>query len=189
MLVGLVGTVIPGLPGVLLVFAAAAVYAVATGFAAFGPVWLVVMGLVAAAATAFDFIAQPALARRFGASKWGVIGAGWPHRRLCRRRPDLFHPRPLAGAVLLELLFGRTMRAALRSGLGTAVGFVASVVVDATAALVMIVLAVLVLRETPDAAGVSPASQAHRRRLNSQGGGHGRYCANSKTLGTAGGIP
>ena len=137
--VGLVGTVLPGLPGVLIVFAAATGYAVVSGFAEFGPVWLLLMGIIAAGATVFDFIAAPAVARRFGASKWGLLGAtaglivglilGGPLGALLG---------PLVGAVGAELVFGKAIHQALRSGLGTAVGFVAAMIVDVTAALTII---------------------------------------------------
>ncbi len=146
MVVGLAGAVIPGLPGVLLVFAAAAGYALVDGFEAFGAGWLLVMGVIAVAATVFDVIAQPAVARRFGASKWGVIGAiagliagfvaGGPVGAVLG---------PLAGAVVFELLFGQTMRQAFRSGLGTAAGFVAAIVVDVTAGLVIIGLFIVLV--------------------------------------------
>ena len=139
MAIGLAGVVIPGLPGVLLVFGAAALYGVLNRFEEFGPAWLLLMGAIAAAATAFDFIAAPAVARRFGASKWGVIGAvvgliaglllGGPLGALIG---------PLLGAVGFELLFGRTVRDALRSGVGTAVGYVVAMLVDLTAALMII---------------------------------------------------
>ena len=146
MAVGLVGTVIPGLPGVLLVFGAAAAYAVLSGFDEFGPGWLALMGAIAAAATAIDFVAAPAVARRFGASKWGALGAvagllvgllvGGPVGALVG---------PLLGAVIAELLFGRTVREAMRSGLGTAVGFVVAMIVDVTAALMIIGLFVVLV--------------------------------------------
>ena len=146
MALGLAGTVVPGLPGVLLVFGAAAIYSVMSGFEEFGPIWLVLMGLIAAAATAIDFIAAPAVARRFGASKWGLIGAilglivgllaGGPIGALLG---------PLIGATALELAFGRSVRTALRSGLGTAVGYVVALVVDVTAALLIIGLFVVLL--------------------------------------------
>lgn len=146
MAVGLAGSVIPGLPGVLLVFAAAAGYGLLNGFERFNPGWLLPMGLIAAAATAFDFIAQPAVARRFGASKWGVIGAvagliagiiaGGPLGALVG---------PLVGAILFELLFGRTVRQALTSGIGTAAGFVLAIVVDLSASLVIIGLFIVLL--------------------------------------------
>ena len=147
MALGLAGTVVPGLPGVLLVFGAAAIYSAVSGFEEFGPVWLVLMGLIAAVATAIDFIAAPAVARRFGASKWGLIGAilgliagliaGGPIGALLG---------PLIGATALELAFGRSVRTALRSGLGTAVGYVVALIVDVTAALlIMGIFVVLVL--------------------------------------------
>jgi uncharacterized protein len=146
MALGLAGTVIPGLPGVLLVFAAAAGYGVLTGFERFSPWWLAPMGVIAGLAFAFDLMATPTLARRFGASKWGVIGAlaglvvglivGGPFGALIG---------PLVGAVALELAFGQTLRQSLRSGLGTAVGFVASMVVDISAALTIIAMFVAVV--------------------------------------------
>ena len=146
MAVGLAGTVIPGIPGVLLVFAGVAGYGMLDGFEEFGAGWLVLMGAIAAGATAFDFIAQPAVARRFGASKWGLIGAvagmivglivGGPVGALLG---------PLVGAVALELVFGRTVRDALRSGLGTTVGFFTAMVVDMTAGLIIIGIFVVLL--------------------------------------------
>jgi uncharacterized protein YqgC (DUF456 family) len=139
MALGLAGLVIPGIPAVAFVFGAALLYSLVSGFEEFGVGWLLLMAAIAGAATVFDFIAAPALARRFGASKWGVLGAiiglvaglifGGPLGALIG---------PLIGAVALELIFGRELRQALRSGLGTAVGFVATFVVDATASLAII---------------------------------------------------
>jgi uncharacterized protein YqgC (DUF456 family) len=146
MLLGLAGIVIPGIPAVLLVFGAAAIYALVSGFDEFGIGWLALMGVIAAAATAFDIIAAPAVARRFGASKWGVIGAivgliagflvGGPFGAILG---------PLVGAVAFEAIFGQSIRQAFRSGLGTAVGYVASLAVDATACLAIIALFVVLV--------------------------------------------
>lgn len=139
MALGLAGLVIPGVPAVAFVFLGALLYSLLSGFEEFGVGWLLLMAVIAGAATVFDFIAAPALARRFGASKWGVIGAiigligglivGGPLGALVG---------PLIGAVALELIFGRELRQAFRSGLGTAVGFLATFVVDAAASLTII---------------------------------------------------
>jgi len=141
MALGFAGIVIPGIPGVLLVFGAALLYAFVSHFSEFGVGWLFLMGAIAAGATAFDLVAAPAVARRFGASKWGVIGAivglvagffvGGPLGAIVG---------PLIGATTLELLFGRNLRRAFQSGLGTAVGYAASLVIDATACLLIIAL-------------------------------------------------
>lgn len=74
MLVGLVGAVVPGLPGVPLIFLSALVYAYLTGFEVVGG-WLVALiGLFAALALVADYVATSYGARRFGASWAGTIG-------------------------------------------------------------------------------------------------------------------
>ncbi len=74
MLVGLAGSVLPGLPGVPLIFTAALVYAYATGFEVVGASVLVILGLFALIAFVADLIATAYGARRFGASNWGTVG-------------------------------------------------------------------------------------------------------------------
>lgn len=74
MFVGLVGSVLPALPGVTLIFVSAMVYAFSTGFEVVGG-WVVsLIGLFAALALVADFIGTSYGARRFGASNWGTAG-------------------------------------------------------------------------------------------------------------------
>jgi uncharacterized protein YqgC (DUF456 family) len=74
MLVGLLGSVLPGLPGVPLIFLSALVYGFLTSFETVGAVVLIVLGLFAALAFVMDFLATSYGARRFGASNWGTVG-------------------------------------------------------------------------------------------------------------------
>jgi uncharacterized protein YqgC (DUF456 family) len=74
MLVGLVGSVLPGLPGVTLIFLSAAVYAFLTDFESIGVSVLLILFLFAAFAFVADFFATSYGARRFGASNWGTVG-------------------------------------------------------------------------------------------------------------------
>jgi uncharacterized protein len=74
MFVGLLGSVIPGLPGVTLIFLSAFVYALLTDFRTVGAVVLVVLFVFAAIAFVTDFVATSYGARRFGASNWGTMG-------------------------------------------------------------------------------------------------------------------
>jgi uncharacterized protein YqgC (DUF456 family) len=74
MLVGLVGSVLPGLPGVTLIFLSAAVYAFLTDFEFVGVFVLLILFLFAAFAFVADFFATSYGARRFGASNWGTVG-------------------------------------------------------------------------------------------------------------------
>jgi uncharacterized protein len=74
MFVGLLGSVLPGLPGVTLIFLSALVYALLTDFRTVGAAILVILFVFAAIAFVADFVATSYGARRFGASNWGTVG-------------------------------------------------------------------------------------------------------------------
>src|ERR671921_610902 len=74
MFVGLLGSVLPGLPGVTLIFLSALVYAIITDFRTIGAAILVILFIFAAIAFVADFVATSYGARRFGASNWGTVG-------------------------------------------------------------------------------------------------------------------
>src|SRR5215217_5944856 len=74
MLVSLAGSVLPGLPGVPLIFISALVYAIVTDFEVVGGLTIVLLGVFAAIALVLDFVATAYGARRFGASNWGTAG-------------------------------------------------------------------------------------------------------------------
>ena len=74
MFAGLLGSVLPGLPGVTLIFLSALVYAIITDFRTVGVAILVVLFIFAAIAFLADFVATSYGARRFGASNWGTVG-------------------------------------------------------------------------------------------------------------------
>src|ERR671915_223547 len=74
MLVGLAGSVLPGLPGVPLIFLSALVYTILTDFEYVGTLVIVLLGVFAAVAFVADFAATTYGARRFGASNWGTVG-------------------------------------------------------------------------------------------------------------------
>jgi len=74
MFVGLIGSVVPGLPGVTLIFLSALLYAILTHFQAVGVTVLVILFVFAALAFLTDFFATSYGARRFGASNWGTVG-------------------------------------------------------------------------------------------------------------------
>ena len=74
MALGLIGSVVPGLPGVTLIFLSALVYAIITDFRTVGVAILVLLFVFAAIAFVADFVATSYGARRFGASNWGTVG-------------------------------------------------------------------------------------------------------------------
>jgi uncharacterized protein len=74
MCVGLLGSVVPGLPGVTLIFLSALLYAILTDFQTVGTVIIAILFVLAALAFLIDFVATSYGARRFGASNWGTVG-------------------------------------------------------------------------------------------------------------------
>jgi uncharacterized protein len=74
MVLGLVGSILPGLPGVPLIFASALFYAYVTDFVVIGVPVIVLLGLFALLAFTADFLGTAYGARRFGASNWGTVG-------------------------------------------------------------------------------------------------------------------
>ncbi len=121
-LVGIAGTVVPGLPGAVLVLAGLALGAWIDGFARVGWGTLAWLAALTAAAYALDFAATAIGARRFGTSWWGVLGA------LAGTLGGLFFGPvglvvgPFLGAFLAELIARRDMRQAGRAGLGAWLG-------------------------------------------------------------------
>jgi uncharacterized protein YqgC (DUF456 family) len=68
------GSILPGLPGVPLIFASALVYAYVTDFEFVGGWVIILLGLFALLAFVADFLGTAYGARRFGASNWGTAG-------------------------------------------------------------------------------------------------------------------
>ena len=79
MAVGLVGTVVPVLPGLLLVWAAALVFGLADGFGAAGGVAFTLITLLLIAGMSAGYVLPKRAGERGGASKWslrlGMAGA------------------------------------------------------------------------------------------------------------------
>ncbi len=139
MAVGLVGTVLPVIPGVLLIYAGYLLYGFATGWQAYGlPAivgWSVVTGLV----LLMDIYAGAIGAKRYGASRSGTWGSlvGGLIGALAAGFPGLILG-PFVGAAAGELLRGRTYREAFRSGWGTLIGFMVGSVVRIAIGAIMI---------------------------------------------------
>jgi uncharacterized protein YqgC (DUF456 family) len=121
-LTGVVGTVVPGLPGAVLVLAGLALAAWIDGFARVGWPTLAVLTALTAAAYALDFAATAIGARRFGTSWWGVLGAVAGTLGGLFFGPVGLVVGPFLGAFVAELIARRDLRGAGRAGLGAWLG-------------------------------------------------------------------
>lgn len=129
MLTGLVGTVVPLLPGTTIILAAAVVHHLALGEAQ-SVGWWTLGGLFLLTVLSFivDFVSGAIGAKKFGASRWGAIGGivgaivgiffGLPGIIL----------GPLIGVLGGEILGGKGLLPAGRSTWGTLLGTTAGMV-------------------------------------------------------------
>ena len=137
-LAGLVGSIVPWMPGPLFILAGAVVWAVETDFQSLGWGRLAVLAALAVLSFLLDFLAGAIGARRYGASRWGVVGA------LLGAVVGLFlGPLGLiagcvVGAVVGELARGADLAGGVRSGLGALVGLLAGLLADLVLAITMI---------------------------------------------------
>ena len=147
MLVGIAGTVLPVLPGAILVFAGILLAAWIDDFARI-PVWLlVVLGIFTVIAWAVDYLAALAGAKRAGASKLALIGAaiGTLAGIVTGLWGLLF--MPLAGAAIGAFIAQRDLLRAGKVGIATWVGLLigTAIKVAIVFAMVGVFLVALVL--------------------------------------------
>jgi uncharacterized protein len=143
LLAGLVGSLVPVVPGTALILLAAVLYAAATGFDPVGPGRLLLLAVLTGLAYALDYVAGALGTRRFGGTGWAVGGA-----LLGAVVGVFFGPLglvlgPVIGAVAGELVRSRRLPDSLRSGLGTVVGMMAGVAVKLSLGFVMVALFLL----------------------------------------------
>ena len=139
MAIGLVGTVLPVIPGILLIYAGYLLYGFATGWEAYGLAAIVGWSVVTALVLLLDVFAGAIGARKYGATRFGTWGSliGGVIGALAAGFPGLILG-PFVGATAGELLRGRSHREALRSGWGTFLGFMAGSVIKIAIGVVMI---------------------------------------------------
>ena len=140
MIAGVVGAVVPLVPGTPLIFVGALVYAVATEFTPVGGGRLAILAVLAVAGWALQHVAGALGARRVGASRAAVVGALLGVLAGLAFAPLGLLLGPIVGAIVGELLAGRDPASSVRTGIGTAVGVVLGVVAHVAAALTMVAL-------------------------------------------------
>lgn len=122
-IIGVLGTVLPALPGTPLVFGGMLIAAWTDQFQHVGGWTLTVLGILTVLAVAIDFIAGMLGAKRVGASRLAVVGAAvGTIVGIFFGIPGLLIG-PFAGALIGELFAGGTMRRATEVGVGAWIGF------------------------------------------------------------------
>ncbi|MUL37455.1 DUF456 domain-containing protein [Gloeocapsopsis dulcis] len=161
MLVGVIGAVVPGIPGTSLILMAIIIWGVVQGSLSSIILPLGVAIAVLLASIGIEFLASYWGAKRAGASKWGQIGAivglilgflgllptlpfGGPLLGIL--------VGPLLGAIMGEYLYQRNWRLAVKAGVGIVVGSLIGNLIQG--ALAIVTLSVFVLTTWSQIAGV-----------------------------------
>lgn len=137
-ILGLAGTILPLLPGTLLVFAGLCLAAWAEGFTRVGPWGLGIIAALGLLSLGVDFLASLAGARRAGASPLALFGAALGALiGLFLGLPGLILG-PFVGAVAGEFIARRELLRAGKVGLGTWLGLVLGAVAKLIIAFMMV---------------------------------------------------
>ena len=136
--IGLAGTILPALPGVLLVFAGLIIAAWIGDFQKIGWPTLTILAVLTALAIAADFIATLLGAKRAGASKLALAGAA------IGSIVGLFFGLlgifvfPFVGAVVGELIARQRLNQAARVGVATWLGMLLGALAKLSLAITML---------------------------------------------------
>lgn len=128
-LAGIISCLLPVLPGPLLSYLGLLILSYARNWEPFTTTFLLVMGALALVASILDSFLSAIGARRYGASKWGILGS------IAGIVVGLFFIPPwgmvlgaIGGAFLGEVMAGKAAREALRAGWGVFLGNLMGVV-------------------------------------------------------------
>lgn len=139
--VGLIGTVVPVMPGTTIILAAAIVHRLMLGAdKSIGWSTIIILTLLTLASYALDILAGYFGAKYFGATKWGTFGA------VLGALIGLFFGLiglfigPVIGAIAGEVIAGKRMIDAGRAGWGSLLGNVGAMLAKLIIGLAMIVI-------------------------------------------------
>jgi uncharacterized protein len=134
--IGLVGTVVPGLPGLPLVMGGIVLFSVGSRFEVIGPFQLAIAVGLGLLGIGLSVLGNLLGARKMGASRGGLLGGviglvlG-----LLMLGPFGLIVGTLVGAIVGELISGRDLAQALRSGAGVVIGYLLGTVTEMALAL------------------------------------------------------
>lgn len=141
MLAGMAGIIVPIIPSIPLIWLGSFIYAIFTHFEKITWVVLLIFALLTIFSIVLENIGNVYGAKRFGATKWGIIGSivgtgvgfytGGPIGLILG---------PVIGTIIFEFIGGKGYKGALKSGLGNFVGFLGGSILKFVVGLAMIIV-------------------------------------------------
>ena len=137
LLAGLIGCIIPVIPGPPLGYVALLLLQF-TRFADFSVTFLIVTAVITIAVTVVDYVVPTWMVKKWGGSRAGIIGSAVGLLIGLFFMPLGIVVGPFAGAVIGELIANREGNVAFRSGLAAFAGFVFGTLMKLTLCLVFV---------------------------------------------------
>lgn len=140
MLAGLIGSVLPVVPGIPVILIAAIGHRLCFGQNSASNLVLIILAVLTVVAIVFDFLAGMFGANKMGATWRGALGA------IIGGIVGMFFSLPgiiigpFVGATLFELLGDRELEKALKAGLGATLGLFAGIIGKFAIGVIMILL-------------------------------------------------
>jgi uncharacterized protein len=139
-IVGVLGTVLPALPGLPLVFAGLLLAAWTDSFQHVSGWTMGVLAVITALAMTLDFVAGLMGTKLAGASKWAMLGAAaGTIIGIFFGLPGLILG-PFVGALVAELIYREDLREASKAGLGAWLGLLMGTVAKVAAIFTMLAI-------------------------------------------------
>lgn len=137
---GIIGTILPALPGVIVIFGGMVLYGFMTNFAGLSIYFFIMQSAVMLVIFLVDFLASAVSTKKYGGSKQAAFGAvlGTIVGIM------VFGPLgviigPFAGSVITEIIIGKQIKQAVIVGFGSLVGVIGGTIFKLLAEIVMIV--------------------------------------------------
>jgi uncharacterized protein YqgC (DUF456 family) len=140
---GVIGVVVPAMPGTLLVFLGLLTAAWADGFQKVGVVTVVILGLLTLLSYSIDFLATYLGVKKVGASGWSILGGSLGMLiGLFFGVPGILLG-PFVGALVAEWFVKKDLRQAGKAGLGSWLGLLLGTLLKLAVVFMMIGVFVL----------------------------------------------
>ena len=142
LLIGLLGSIVPSLPGLPIIFAAILLFGFLTDFTPVGMDFVIVAGVVTALMQVLDYLAGMWGVKKLGGTGWGIAGSliGSILGFIFAGAFLGMFLGAFVGAFLGELLgAGQNLSASFKIGLGSIIGLLAGTLIRIVVALAMVV--------------------------------------------------
>ncbi len=136
---GVAGTIFPVLPGTILILCGFIVYGLIAGFAGMGLYFFIGQAMLIGLSYLIDFIATAMGVKVYGGSSAAIWGAMIGVLAIFVIGPIGILVGPLVGAIMGELIMGKELKASMKAGFGSFVGFLLGSLAKLVIATIMII--------------------------------------------------